>query len=58
MPNTPHIEKHFIGSESALLFGAVKRRLTKINVFKSSLQTLFVGGLAESAASYFAGLFG
>ena len=58
MPNTPHIEEHFIGSDSALLFGAVKRRLTKINVFKSSLKILFVGGLAESVASYLAGLFG
>ncbi len=58
MPNTPHIEEHFIGSESVLLFGAVKGRLTKINVFKSAFKTLIVGGLAAGAAFYLAGLFG
>lgn len=40
------------------VFGAVKGRLTGMNVFKSGLQTLFVGGLAASAAFYLAHLFG
>jgi vacuolar iron transporter family protein len=41
-----------------ILFGAVKGRLTGINVFKSAFQTLLVGGLAAGAAFYLAGLFG
>jgi vacuolar iron transporter family protein len=40
------------------IFGAVKGRLTGINLFKSALQTLLVGGLAAGAAFYLAGLFG
>ena len=39
------------------IFGAVKGRLTGINLFKSALQTLLVGGLAAGAAFYLAGLF-
>ena len=41
-----------------LLFGAVKERLTELNVVKASLQTAAVGGLAASAAYYLAHLFG
>jgi predicted membrane protein (TIGR00267 family) len=41
-----------------LLFGAVKGRLTGLNVVKASLQTAAVGGLAASAAYYLAHLFG
>lgn len=40
-----------------MIFGAVKGRLTGINPFKSGAQTLFVGGLAASAAFYLAHLF-
>ena len=39
------------------LFGAVKGKLTGINIFKSGFQTLLVGGLAASAAFYLAHLF-
>jgi len=39
-------------------FGAVKGRLTGINMVKSGLQTLLVGGLAAGAAFYLASLFG
>ena len=41
-----------------VIFGAVKGRLTGINIFKSAVQTLLVGGLAAGAAFYLAGLFG
>lgn len=40
------------------LFGAVKGRLTGVNMFKSAFQTALVGGLAASAAFYLASLFG
>ncbi len=40
-----------------IIFGAVKGRLTGINPLKSGAQTLFVGGLAASAAFYLAHLF-
>jgi VIT1/CCC1 family predicted Fe2+/Mn2+ transporter len=40
------------------VFGAVKGRLTGISMWKSSLQTLIVGGLADGAAFYLASLFG
>ncbi len=40
------------------VFGAVKGRLTGINVIKSAIQTIFVGGLAAGAAFYLASLFG
>ena len=39
------------------VFGAVKGRLTGINMFKSGTQTLLVGGLAAGAAFYLAHLF-
>lgn len=39
-------------------FGAVKGKFTGLNIVKSSLQTLFVGGLAAAAAYYLASLFG
>lgn len=39
------------------IFGAVKGRLTGINIFKSGFQTLLVGGLAAAAAFYLAHLF-
>ena len=39
-------------------FGAVKGRLTGINMMKSALQTVLVGGLAAAAAFYLASLFG
>ena len=39
-------------------FGAVKGRLTGINMMKSALQTVLVGGLAAGAAFYLASLFG
>lgn len=39
------------------LFGAVKGRLTGINMVKSALQTMFVGGVAAGAAFYLASLF-
>lgn len=41
-----------------VVFGAVKGRLTGINVFKSAFQTLLVGGLAAGAAFYLAHLLG
>ena len=41
-----------------LVFGAVKGRLTGVNIVKSSLQTALVGGLAAGAAFYLASLFG
>jgi len=41
-----------------LLFGAVKGRLTGLNVVKASLQTAAIGGLAASAAYCLAHLFG
>ena len=41
-----------------LLFGAIKGRLTGLNVVKASLQTAAVGGLAAAAASYLAHLLG
>jgi vacuolar iron transporter family protein len=40
------------------IFGAVKGKLTGINMIKSALQTLLVGGLAAGAAFYLASLFG
>ncbi len=40
------------------IFGAVKGRLTGINMVKSALQTILVGGLAAGAAFYLASLFG
>lgn len=40
------------------IFGAVKGKLTGINIFKSAAQTLLVGGLAAGAAFYLASLFG
>jgi vacuolar iron transporter family protein len=40
-----------------LLFGAVKGRLTGVNLVKSSFQTALVGGLAAGAAFYLASLF-
>jgi VIT1/CCC1 family predicted Fe2+/Mn2+ transporter len=40
------------------VFGAVKGRLTGINMAKSALQTMLVGGLAAGAAFYLASLFG
>ena len=39
------------------IFGAVKGRLTGINMIKSALQTVLVGGLAAGAAFYLASLF-
>jgi len=39
------------------LFGAVKGRLTGINMVKSALQTMFVGGVAAGAVFYLASLF-
>jgi vacuolar iron transporter family protein len=47
----------FTGTALAI-FGAVKGRLTGINMFKSALQTILVGGLAAGAAFYLASLFG
>jgi VIT1/CCC1 family predicted Fe2+/Mn2+ transporter len=41
-----------------LLFGAVKGRLTGLNIVKAGLQTAAVGGLAAAAAYYLAHLFG
>jgi VIT1/CCC1 family predicted Fe2+/Mn2+ transporter len=41
-----------------LVFGAVKGRLTGLNVVKASLQTAAVGGLAAAAAYFLAHLFG
>lgn len=41
-----------------VVFGAVKGRLTGINIFKSAFQTLLVGGLAAGAAFYLAHLLG
>ena len=35
-----------------LLVGAVKGRLTELNIVKASLQTAAVGGLAATAAFY------
>ena len=40
------------------IFGAVKGRLTGINMVKSAFQTMLVGGLAAGAAFYLASLFG
>ena len=40
------------------LFGAVKGKLTGINMVKSAIQTTLVGGIAASAAFYLASLFG
>jgi vacuolar iron transporter family protein len=40
------------------LFGAVKGRLTGVNMMKSAIQTTLVGGVAASAAFYLASLFG
>jgi vacuolar iron transporter family protein len=40
------------------IFGAVKGRLTGINMVKSAVQTIFVGGLAAGAAFYLASLLG
>ncbi len=40
------------------LFGAVKGRLTGINMLKSAFQTTLVGGVAAGAAFYLASLFG
>ena len=39
------------------VFGAVKGRLTGINMVKSAAQTMLVGGLAAGAAFYLASLF-
>jgi VIT1/CCC1 family predicted Fe2+/Mn2+ transporter len=39
------------------IFGAVKGRLTGINMAKSAFQTMLVGGLAAGAAFYLASLF-
>jgi vacuolar iron transporter family protein len=41
-----------------IAFGAVKGRLTGLNVVRSSAQTAAVGGLAAAAAYYLASLFG
>ena len=41
-----------------IVFGAVKGKLTGLNVVRSSLQTVTVGGLAAAAAYYLASLFG
>ena len=41
-----------------VVFGAVKGRLTRLSVVKSSVQTAAVGGLATAAAYYLASLFG
>ena len=41
-----------------IVFGAVKGRLTGLNVVRSSAQTAAVGGLAAAAAYYLASLFG
>jgi VIT1/CCC1 family predicted Fe2+/Mn2+ transporter len=40
------------------VFGAVKGRLTGINMVKSASQTMLVGGVAAGAAFYLASLFG
>lgn len=40
------------------IFGAVKGRLTGVNMVKGSIQTLIVGGLAAGVAFYVASLFG
>ena len=40
------------------IFGAVKGRLTGINMAKSAFQTMLVGGVAAGAAFYLASLFG
>ncbi len=40
------------------IFGAVKGRLTGINMIKSAIQTMIVGGIAAGAAFYLASLFG
>jgi VIT1/CCC1 family predicted Fe2+/Mn2+ transporter len=40
------------------VFGAIKGRLTGINIVKSAMQTVLVGGLAAGAAFYLASLFG
>ncbi len=40
------------------IFGAVKGRLTGINMIKSAIQTMVVGGIAAGAAFYLASLFG
>jgi vacuolar iron transporter family protein len=39
------------------IFGAVKGRLTGINMIKSAIQTTLVGGVAAAAAFYLASLF-
>jgi len=55
----PLIESILFYSFSALaLFGAVKGRLTGINMAKSAFQTMLVGGVAAGAAFYLASLFG
>lgn len=41
-----------------LCFGAVKGHFTGVNMIKSALQTLLVGGLAAAAAYWLAHLFG
>jgi VIT1/CCC1 family predicted Fe2+/Mn2+ transporter len=40
------------------IFGAVKDRLTGVNMVKGSIQTLIVGGLTAGVAFYVASLFG
>ena len=40
------------------IFGAVKGKLTGINMVKSAIQTTLVGGMAATAAFYLASLFG
>jgi VIT1/CCC1 family predicted Fe2+/Mn2+ transporter len=54
MPQTPHIERHFTASVVTLLallvFGYVKGRFTVKWPWRSAWQTVFVGGLAATAA--------
>lgn len=56
MKTALHYSVIFTGIALAI-FGAVKGKLTGINIFKSGFQTLLVGGLAASAAFYLAHLF-
>lgn len=48
----------FLTAIALLVFGGIKGHFTGLNKTKSALQTLFVGGLAASAAYYLASLFG
>ena len=63
MPQTPHVEQHFLGATRSALgisvvvtlaalgvFGFVKGRFTGAGPLRSALQTVLIGGLASAAA--------